>query len=753
MVGRVAYRRRRSFHWVFGRPYGLLTVVLATALAFGCGEDPRPLPPPVEEPVAEEELPPPEPEPIGLSELAPIALDPGKNASIDLVIERNENEGPIELAVGELPDGVTVKLPEIAEDGSEGKLEVAVAQKLGDEKLAVDITVTATIGELQAEQTLKLTINKLNLPSFQPVSGILLQAGRSKTIPLKVNRNGFNGPIELKVENLAAKVTAKVTNIEADKAETQLVLTTASDAADSNQPVSVVTTLFGRKIAAQMALQVSRIPYRLDCFRIVTVKPGEVVQVEIPIERAVYKGPLSLEVTNLPPGVTTPKLDVAANQDKVSLEFTAAEGAPECVRSAKIVSQGGNLSRTEPMIVRVTMGGQGFLPREITDSEEMVHLLQRGSFAGRLTTESKQALANTYGGSPESEQAVLKGLKWLAAHQQPDGHWSMQHYDEGIEDCDCKIEFESEALEFDTASTAFGVLAFLGAGVTHNRAPDQPEELDQYRDVVEKALVWLSQQQVYDRNSPSDGHLGGNMYAHALGTIAFCEAYGLSADERLKINAQLAIKYLKDAQHKDGGWRYGRQQAGDLSVTAWVFLAIRSGQLAGLKLDRSPLIRAERFVDSCAAGPEGAELSQYTYLPEQEPRISLTAAGLFTRQYLGWRKDNPDLLAGCQELMKNQPPTSGGLGKIYYYHYATQVLHNMEGTDFDLWNYRMREHIIRTQEKSGHKAGSWNPQGTDHGAKGGRMYATGMALLTLQTYYRHLPMYRPVIRTHRKEPG
>ena len=71
----------------------------------------------------------------------------------------------------------------------------------------------------------------------------------------------------------------------------------------------------------------------------------------------------------------------------------------------------------------------------------------------------------------------------------------------------------------------------------------------------------------------------------------------------------------------------------------------------------------------------------------------------------------------------------------------------MEGPNFDLWNHRMREHLIRTQEKTGHKAGSWNPQGTDYGARGGRMYATSMALLTLQVYYRHLPMYRPIKRT------
>ena len=185
-----------------------------------------------------------------------------------------------------------------------------------------------------------------------------------------------------------------------------------------------------------------------------------------------------------------------------------------------------------------------------------------------------------------------------------------------------------------------------------------------------------------------------------------------------------------------------------MSVTGWVFLAIRSAQLAGLMVDRPPLVRAERFVNSCGVGPEGAKMSRYAYLPGQEPKLSLSAAGLLTREYLGWREDEPDLVAGASYLMENMPPEKGGsLGAIYYYYYATQVLHHMEGPNFDLWNHRMREHLIRTQEKSGHKTGSWSPQGTDQGHRGGRLYSTSMALMTLQVYYRHLPMYRPVRRT------
>jgi hypothetical protein len=180
-----------------------------------------------------------------------------------------------------------------------------------------------------------------------------------------------------------------------------------------------------------------------------------------------------------------------------------------------------------------------------------------------------------------------------------------------------------------------------------------------------------------------------------------------------------------------------------MSVTAWVFLAIRSAQLTGIDVLKPPLVRAGRFVDSCAVGPPEAKNSRYAYTPGTPEKLSLTAAGLLTREYLGWKKDEPDLLAGAQYLMEHLPPESGtNLGAIYYYYYATQVLHHLEGPNFDLWNHRMREHLIRTQQKTGHRTGSWNPEGTDFGARGGRMYTTAMALITLQVYYRHLPMYR-----------
>lgn len=741
----------------------LLTAVVVGSVPFaGCGSSPAPTP--KEKPKAEAPAPPPPPPappppaPMAIGALNAVTLEPGKTATVRLPVTRGSATGAIQIQTAGAPQGITVTAKEIPADKSEGQLELAASEKLGDQDLKATIKITAKAGTVQAEKELPVVVSKLKLPSFQAAKPILLQPGGSMAVDLAINRNGYEGPLELRVENLPAGVTGVVSKLEAKQATTNLQVTVGSDAPDARQPVRVATTLYGRTISVDVPLQINRTPFRVKAFQVVNLKPGETKRIEVPVERSSYQGPLEIEPSSLPEGVSIKKVTVAPDKKTVALEIVAAENAKERVRSAKLVSKGGNLSRTDPMVIRVTRNERGFLPKELTANPEMMPLLRRGSFGGRLTVASKKALLDAYGGSPESEAAVMRALRWLATHQQADGRWKLKEYGKDIQGCDCRDEkFEDKVLETDIAATAFGVLPFLGAGVGLDRCPEDPPELaGEYMKRVKSAIGFLVKSQSHNPKDPLvDGRLDSHMYAHAVATIALCEAYGLATEEfqdRLRVPAQKAIKYIAQTQHKEGGWRYGPRQPGDMSAVAWQFLAIRSGQLAGMIIDRSPLIRAERFVDSCGAGPENAKMSRYCYQPGGQATLSLTGAGLLTREYLGWHRDNPDLAAGCKYLMENLPPESGSsLGPIYYYYYATQVLHHMEGSDFDLWNYRMREHLIRTQEKEGHKAGSWNPQGVDYGHAGGRLYATSMAAMTLQVYYRHLPMFRPAVRGTRAE--
>ena len=136
----------------------------------------------------------------------------------------------------------------------------------------------------------------------------------------------------------------------------------------------------------------------------------------------------------------------------------------------------------------------------------------------------------------------------------------------------------------------------------------------------------------------------------------------------------------------------------------------------------------------------------------------MTAVGMLCRQYLGVNPRNPGLLKGV-EYLKKAPP--GKTGNIYYEYYATQVMHHMGGDAWDFWNKGpagdgkggIRDSLIAKQDKVGdplrplpqklrHEDGSWAPDGPWGADGGGRIMFTSLSLLTLEVYYRHLPLYR-----------
>jgi hypothetical protein len=369
-------------------------------------------------------------------------------------------------------------------------------------------------------------------------------------------------------------------------------------------------------------------------------------------------------------------------------------------------------------------------------------------FAGR-SAGTRERMLNDQGGNSVSEAAVAKGLEWLALHQSQDGRWSLHEFYQHAREkprpagkvfrCNCEA---GTANRNDVAATGFGLLPFLGAGITHK--PGKPTQKD-YSKTVEGAINWLIGKQ------SQDGSYSGDMYAHGIATIAMCEAYGLTSDPRIKLSAQRAINFIVYAQDSaGGGWRYSPKQAGDTSVTGWQLMALKSGQMAGLSVPKNTLKLAERFLDSVETTDKGASAADkggsFSYLPGQPPSITMTSVGLLCRQYSGIGPKNPALQNGVKKL-REQPPSKNH--NIYYLYYATQVMHHMQGDSWRFWNLGpngdgkggIRDTLIALQDKGTtpqhpHQAGSWG------GSQGGRIMATSLSLLCLEVYYRHLPLYR-----------
>jgi hypothetical protein len=105
--------------------------------------------------------------------------------------------------------------------------------------------------------------------------------------------------------------------------------------------------------------------------------------------------------------------------------------------------------------------------------------------------------------------------------------------------------------------------------------------------------------------------------------------------------------------------------------------------------------------------------------------------------YMGWNRDNPGLRRGIEILSESGPD----FGDMYYNYYATQVMHHWGGEAWNKWNRVMRDHLIETQIREGHATGSWDVA-DEHGTSGGRLYMTTLCIMTLEVYYRHLPLYQ-----------
>lgn len=366
-------------------------------------------------------------------------------------------------------------------------------------------------------------------------------------------------------------------------------------------------------------------------------------------------------------------------------------------------------------------------------------------FGGRGSGDRKAMLASG-GGTKQSERAVAGALNWIARHQLSDGSWSLSGYKSRCKDQTCSGPGKTG--DRSSAATALALLPFLGAGQTH-------ESKGYYKNNIAAGIRFL----VKNQRPNGDLRMDGDMYDHGLATIALCECYGMSNAKDVRRAAQLALNFIAESQNRqDGGWRYTPGQAGDLSVSGWQIMALKSGQMAYLTVPPVALESARSFLKAVTLDGRGG--GRFFYKPGNnlcngivinegevvkslDAERAMTAIGLLCLEYMHTPRTDPALIEGTDYLMKSLPDS--GPRNIYYWYYATQVMHNQMGPAWDTWNRKMRHILISTQCREGCAGGSWDPHKptNDMWADiGGRLMITSLSALTLEVYYRYLPLYR-----------
>ncbi len=354
---------------------------------------------------------------------------------------------------------------------------------------------------------------------------------------------------------------------------------------------------------------------------------------------------------------------------------------------------------------------------------------------------------------PKTEQSVERGLRFLKRYQAPDGRWSLHAFGQGVEGFDREIP----QLRSDTAATGLAVLAFLGAGYHH--------QADTYREVVDGGLSFLvrNQQASGDLFVPEDelSNRSVALYSHGIAALALAEAYGMTHDPRLKDPAQRAMDFISASQHpRWGGWRYVPGLSADTSVSGWMVLALKSGELGGLEVPRPTFLAIDHWLAAAQASDEQPYLFRYNpYAPNtrsqrhgRKATHSMTSVGLLMHMYRGMQRDNSMLQAGARYLAVHLPAEgtrTNPARDTYYWYYATQVMFHMGDPYWDVWNASLHPLLVEAQLSRGDFAGSWDPirpVPDRWGAHAGRLYVTTMNLLSLEVYYRHLPIYDQRLR-------
>ncbi|MDY0148975.1 MAG: terpene cyclase/mutase family protein [Kiritimatiellia bacterium] len=363
-------------------------------------------------------------------------------------------------------------------------------------------------------------------------------------------------------------------------------------------------------------------------------------------------------------------------------------------------------------------------------SDALSPIIMKNLAPGSMSNRSgggRQAAIGKYGGDwgKYAEAAVLRALEWLRINQNPDGSW-------GTNDTE--------------AYAGLAILTYLAHGET--------TASDKYGPTVEKAIRYLVARQNKKGEFVKTTGAGG-VYGHAICSYAISEAYGMTRIPSLKPVMERAIQVLIDGQKPHGGYVMytfgkGDNSRWDVSLTGFCAQALKAAFIAGAD---NPKLKATMDNVVQFYKDKQKEDGSFPYSasnPGRQP--NMTGVGVLSLQLLGHSTDT-STRQGLQYLRGataswSKPPQA----PIYSWYYVTQAKFHQGGTDWKSWNNKVAPTLIKNQNEDG----SWLSPGLALTGDGvtreyrgrdeinSKVYATTLAALSLQVYYRFLPTYQPI---------
>ncbi|MCA8942566.1 MAG: hypothetical protein KDB80_08435 [Planctomycetes bacterium] len=333
----------------------------------------------------------------------------------------------------------------------------------------------------------------------------------------------------------------------------------------------------------------------------------------------------------------------------------------------------------------------------------------------------------------ESEDAAERGLAWLAEQQSERGYWQA---DVGHKRMDGYVllrsaEFNERIHEGHIGVSAIAGIAFLAGGHLPNRGT--------YGKNVQRCLDYVCAH-TEDSGMITDG--GTRMYSHAFATLFLAEIYGMSGDEKTRLQLERAVHLIVDCQNVQGGWRYNAfTPEADVSVTVCQVQALRAARNIGVEVPKSTIDAAVAFIKR-ARTPHGHNQGLFYYKNEgrsartKNTEYAINAAAATALFAAGVHEEK--LFAPVLDFLED------GYGQVhdyyadhYYYwygnYYACQAFFQAGGVRYERFQDRICRDLIRSQRGDGRWVNSTGP---------GDAFSTAVACIVLQIRRQFLPIFQ-----------
>lgn len=185
-----------------------------------------------------------------------------------------------------------------------------------------------------------------------PVPAVTLVAGRNVKVMIPLEKQNCPGPTVVRLEGLPKGVTAVQVADDAERAEIELQAMPLAQPGPAK--VRLVAAVRAARATAAVEFDLTILPgpvIRLQFPEVVALEAGQRQKVRVKLERQGDLGSVEVRLEGLPPGLTAPPVQVAAENDTAVIELSAAGGLSAAEYKVRVLAPGMQVLDQKPLLV------------------------------------------------------------------------------------------------------------------------------------------------------------------------------------------------------------------------------------------------------------------------------------------------------------------------------------------------------------------------------------------------------------------